>query len=111
MARVRRIRRVRLVILQRQQFLPVDRHVTRCLDPQADLASIDVHDGDADVVTDVDLLTQFATQDQHLATLLRAKQWWLAIVLYPTSSAPAGRRHPIFHPILVRTGGTDGPRN
>src|SRR5262249_49366471 len=63
------------VPLQRQQLLPVDRNVARGFDAQTNLASVDVHDRDADIIADVDLLTEFPTEDQHLATLLRAKQW------------------------------------
>src|SRR5262249_42172855 len=73
---------------------PVDRHVPRGLDPQADLAAVDVHDGNADVVADVNLFAQFAAQDQHLATLLRAKQWLActSILLHSTMEAVSSRR-------------------
>ena len=64
-------------VLQRQQLLTVDRHVSRRLDAQPDLAPVDVHHGDADIFADVNLLTQFAAQDQHVATLLRAIVQWL----------------------------------
>src|SRR5262249_53579121 len=65
----------RLVVLQRQEFLAEDRHVTGGLDAEADLAAVDVHDGDADVVADDDLFAELTTEDQHVATLLRARLW------------------------------------
>src|SRR5439155_24373506 len=59
--------------LQGEQLLTEDRHITRGFDPQADLAPVDVHDRDTDVFTDNDLFTEFAAEDQHVATLLRAR--------------------------------------
>ena len=61
--------------LEREKFLSIDRDVARCLDAKANLAAVDIHDGDADVIPDENLFTEFTTQDQHLATLLPAKQW------------------------------------
>src|SRR4051794_40724552 len=55
-----------------QEFLTEDRHITRGFDSQTNLAAINVNHGDADVVADVDLFTQFSAQYQHVATLLRA---------------------------------------
>src|SRR5262245_41534065 len=51
--------------VQREQLLPVDRHVARGLDAQADFAPVDVDHGDADVFADVDLFAQFAAEYQH----------------------------------------------
>jgi hypothetical protein len=55
-----------------QEFLTEDRHVARGFDPQANLAAIDIDNRNADIVVDVDLLTQFSAEHQHFATLLRA---------------------------------------
>src|SRR5262245_29870193 len=65
----RRVRLGRLVALKRQQLLAENRNIPRGLNPQADFAAVNVHHRDADVFADVDLFTQFATQDQHSATL------------------------------------------
>src|SRR5436305_738185 len=92
---------VRLSVFQRQQLLPVDRHVARRFDAQADFAPVGVNDRDADVFTDVDLLPELSAEDQHVATLLRAKQWltWDHIedeagagllIPYPGSTRPEG---------------------
>src|SRR5207244_3209767 len=66
-------RRVRLplglLLVQREQFLPVNRHVARGLDPQANLAAIDIHNGDTDVIADVDLFPELTTEYEHGATL------------------------------------------
>src|SRR5437868_7153669 len=51
--------------LERQQLLAVDGHVARGVDAEANLAPVDVHDGDTDVVTDVDFFTELAAEDQH----------------------------------------------
>ena len=47
-----------LVALEREQLLTVDRHVAGRLDPQADLAAVDVDDSDADIVADVNLFSK-----------------------------------------------------
>ena len=71
----RRLRfRGRPAAVQRQQLLAEDRDVSRRLDPQANLAAVDVDHGDTNVLVDVDLLTQLAAQNQHVANLLRASQ-------------------------------------
>src|SRR5262245_6803138 len=88
----------RLAVFQRQQLLAVDGHIARRLDPQADLAAIDVHDRDADVVPDVNLLSQFPAQDQHLATLLRAKQWLACTCILLHARAPRCQAGDIFPP-------------
>src|ERR1035438_10130738 len=49
-----------------QKLLTEDRHIARGFDPQANFAAIDIDDGDADVVVDVDLFTQFSTEYQHI---------------------------------------------
>ena len=68
----RRIR-VRLpfgfLLVQRKQFLAVDGDIPRSFDPKADLAAVDVHNRDADIVSDVNLFPEFATEYQHGATL------------------------------------------
>src|SRR5689334_13803908 len=67
MARSRQHARLRLDArgVQREQLLPVDGHVPGGLDPQPDLAAVDVHHGDADVFADVNLFAQFAAEYQH----------------------------------------------
>src|SRR5579884_2119693 len=42
--------------LERQKFLTVNRHITRCLDTQTNLAPVDVNDRDTDIITDINLL-------------------------------------------------------
>src|SRR5436190_24277045 len=64
-----RLRRV----VQRQELLAVDRHVPGRFDAQPNLAPIDVHDRDADVVADEDFFAELTAEDQHVATLLRAR--------------------------------------
>src|SRR5262245_33523208 len=59
-------------MVERQLLLPVDRHVARGFDPEADLAAIDVHHRDADIVADVDLFPELAAENQHFASLLLA---------------------------------------
>jgi hypothetical protein len=43
--------------------LTEDRHIARSFDPQPNLAAVNIDNRDADIVADVDLLTQFPTQD------------------------------------------------
>src|SRR5208337_1678920 len=57
----------------RHQFLPEDRYAPRCLDPQADLAAVDIDHGDDDVPSDTDFLAQLSTEDKHVAALLSAR--------------------------------------
>jgi hypothetical protein len=45
-----------------QKFLPEDRHIAWGFDAQANFAAIDIDNGDADVVVDVNLLTQFSAE-------------------------------------------------
>src|SRR6516162_6093063 len=71
--------------LQGQKLLAVDRDVTRRLDPQANFTPINIDDRNADVIADVDLFSELTAEDQHVATLLRAKQW-LTPVLYATNA-------------------------
>src|SRR5579872_1190618 len=84
--------RAALVALQRQQFLPVDGNVTRCFDAQTNLASVDIDDRNADVLANIDFLTKFAAEDQHLATLLRAKQWLTCTNILCHESRPRWQR-------------------
>jgi len=51
--------------LEREQLLPVNGDIAGCLDAQPDLAAINVHDGDTDILTDENLLTQFPAENQH----------------------------------------------
>src|SRR5262249_50914069 len=51
--------------LERQQFLAIDRHVPRRLDPQADLPPVDVNDRDADIFPDVNFFAEFSAENQH----------------------------------------------
>src|SRR5262245_60332205 len=54
-----------LLMVQRQQFLPVYGHVARGLDAQANLAPIDVDHRNTDVLTDENLLAKLAAENQH----------------------------------------------
>src|SRR4051812_46423645 len=65
-------RRVRPRVVEREQLLPVDRHVPRGFNAQPDLAPVDVHDRDADVVPDVNLFPELPAENQHFASLLLA---------------------------------------
>src|SRR5690242_16005054 len=96
MANGRRVGSVGVVVLQGQQLLAIDGHIARCLDAEANFAPIDIDDGDADIVTDVNLFAQFTTQDQHLATLLRAKQWLAYEFILSHESAIRPARRSIF---------------
>src|SRR5437763_1022876 len=77
----------------REQFLAENGDVARCFDSQPDFAPIDIDDGDADVVVDVDLLAEFPAQYQHVATLLRALSDTAAAILRhdPPRQRPAGK--------------------
>src|SRR5476651_535746 len=59
------------LLVQRQQFLPVNGHIARRLDAQTDLAPIDVNDRDTDIVADENLLPEFPAEYEHVASLLR----------------------------------------
>jgi hypothetical protein len=75
-----------LLLIQREQFLPVNRDVARRFDPQSNLASVDIDDGNADIVADENLLSQFPTENQHVATLLlSAKSSMMPAELYVTN--------------------------
>jgi hypothetical protein len=50
-------------MIQGQEFLPVYGHIPRGFDAQADLASVDVYNGDTDVIANVDLLSELTRQD------------------------------------------------
>ena len=51
---------VSLVFLQQYQFLTHDRYVSRRFNPHSDLAAVNIHDHDADVVTDEYLLADLS---------------------------------------------------
>jgi hypothetical protein len=59
----------RLLLVQGEEFLAINGNVSWCLNTQTNLATVDVHDRDTDVVADVDLFPEFATENQHGATL------------------------------------------
>jgi len=65
-------RRLDLVV----DFLPVDANVPRGLDAEADFASLDVHDGDLDAVTDEDDFAQLPTQNEHVASSVKLASGW-----------------------------------
>src|SRR5262249_6446953 len=76
-----------------QKLLAEDRHIARGFDPQANFAAIDIDDGDANIVVDVDLFTQFSAEHQHFATLLRASQTGSGSILahvWQRTGRPAG---------------------
>jgi hypothetical protein len=43
-------------------------NLARGFNAQADFATVDIHDRDADLLTDMDLFTQFPAQYQHIAS-------------------------------------------
>src|SRR5207237_9289659 len=51
--------------LKRKQFLPEDRNIARRLNAQANLAPVDVHHGDPNVVSNANLLAELSAQHQH----------------------------------------------
>src|SRR5687767_4763219 len=55
----------RLLLVQRQQLLPVDGYVAGSFDTESNLAAINVHHGNADVVPDETLLAQLAAENEH----------------------------------------------
>jgi hypothetical protein len=57
-----------VLVMEREQFLTVDRHFAGRFDTQADFTAVDVHNRDTDVVADVDFLAQFTTEYQHGAS-------------------------------------------
>src|SRR5690242_8847086 len=69
-------------LVQRQQFLAENGHLTGSFDPQANLAPVDVHDRDANIFVDINLFAKFSAQNQHIATLLRASGDWFPAELY-----------------------------
>lgn len=46
-------------------FFAMDFYLRRCLDADPDLFAFDVHDGDGDVITDLDPLADLARQNKH----------------------------------------------
>ena len=56
-----------------EELLSVNWHIARRFDAEADLAAIDVHNGNADIIADKNLLSQFSTEDEHFATLRCAR--------------------------------------
>src|SRR5262249_46819178 len=85
-------------------------HVARRFDAQTDLATIYVNDGYADVIADVDLFTQFAAQDQHFATLLRARPKRFAGEFYTMKPGEMGRLFPFYPSRLRNLGGKFDPK-
>jgi len=59
-----------LLLGKRQKLLAIDRNVARGFDPQADFATVDIYDRDADIVTNEDLLSEFTAKYEHVASLL-----------------------------------------
>src|SRR5438105_18463 len=57
--------RLRIIplLVQGQKLLTVNGHVARRFDPQTDLAAVDVHDRDADVVPDENLFSELPTEN------------------------------------------------
>lgn len=54
----------------------LDGKVTRCLNPQPNVTAFDAHNGDADLITDENTLSEFTRQNQHrqfLAVLLHER--------------------------------------
>ncbi len=62
------------LLIQRQELLSIDWYVAGRLDAEANLASIDIHNCDANVVADENLFPKFPAEHEHVASLLRA---WL----------------------------------
>ena len=56
-----------------QELLPEDRHVARGFNSQADLVAVDIDHGDADVVGDVNFLTEFPGKNEHCRILQKVK--------------------------------------
>ncbi len=67
-------------------------------EPRCPDESYRVNDRDADVLPDKNLLTEFTTEDQHLATLLRAKPWLTRLLILRYKPAPRWLRGDIFPP-------------
>jgi hypothetical protein len=51
-----------LLLMQREQLLPIDGHIARSFDTQTDLATINIYDRDADIIADVNLFPELATE-------------------------------------------------
>jgi hypothetical protein len=47
------------------QLAPHHDHVARGIDTEANLTALDTHDGDTDVIPDVDLLQQLPREHEH----------------------------------------------
>jgi hypothetical protein len=61
--------RIRMRQLE-NDFLALDRHLARGLDPDADRVAVDLHDGDPDIGPQTKALAELPAQDKHV-TLLR----------------------------------------
>src|SRR5947207_12568905 len=75
-----------------QKFLPEDRHFAGGLDSQADFTPVNVNDRDADILTDLNLFSNFPTEYQHVATLLCATPCVLFQPILCQESRGTGRR-------------------
>jgi len=45
--------------------MAIDGYIPGSLDSQTDFSSIDIHDGDADLIADVDFFPQLSAKDKH----------------------------------------------
>lgn len=51
-----------LLLMQREQLLPINRHIARSFDTKSDLAAVDINYGDADVIANENLFPELATE-------------------------------------------------
>lgn len=61
-------------LAQWKKLLPVNGNITRGFNTQANLAPVDIHDRDANILAYENLLAEFSAEYQHVATLLQARQ-------------------------------------
>jgi hypothetical protein len=76
----------------RDQLAPDDDHLARRFDSEPDLTSVEAHDGDADVVADVELFHQFSGQDQHGTVPRDGSPWARAPRVLAPNRSPTGDR-------------------
>jgi hypothetical protein len=50
------------LLVQREQFLAINRHITWCFDAETDLAAIDIDHRDTDVIANENLFPELATE-------------------------------------------------
>jgi hypothetical protein len=74
----------RLLLRVLEQFLTKNRDFAGGFDPQADLAPVNIHNSDTDILTDIDLFTQLSAQDQHSLPSFERGVNWCAAELYAT---------------------------